>query len=133
MMIDSSAAVAFLFGEPEALAFASAIESDSVRLMPASAVLEFALAVERKYALAGASALDAFLHEMRVAIIPFGEPDLTQARLAFRTFGKGRHPAALNFGDCMVYAACKATGEALLFKGADFARTDVLAHPASVT
>lgn len=131
MVIDASAAVAFLLSEPEGPAFSAAIESDPVRLMPASAVLESAIAIERKYALAGASALDAFLHEMRVVIVPFGEAELTHARSAYRTFGKGRHPAGLNFGDCMAYAASKATGEALLFKGADFARTDVLAHPAS--
>ena len=55
-----------------------------------------------------------------------------RSTFAFRTFGKGRHPAALNFGDCMIYAACKAAGEALLFKGGDFAHTDAPAHPASV-
>jgi len=132
MVIDASAAVALLLGEVEATAFSAAIESDPVRLMPASAVLESALAIERKYALAGASALDEFLRETRVVIVPFGEVELAHARSAFRTFGKGRHPAGLNFGDCMVYAACKATGEALLFKGSDFARADVAAHPASV-
>jgi ribonuclease VapC len=132
MVIDTSVAVTILFDEPESAAFSRAIERDSIRLMPASAVLESALVVERAIGLAGASALDAFMHEMRMVVVPFGEAELAQARLAFRTFGKGRHRAGLNFGDCMVYAASKATGEALLFKGADFARTDVLAHPDSV-
>jgi ribonuclease VapC len=132
MVIDTSAAIAILFNEPEAAAFTRAIEADLTRLMPATAVFESSLVVERAIGLAGASALDTLLHEMRVAIVPFGEADLAQARLAFRTFGKGRHAAALNFGDCMVYAACKASGEALLFKGGDFAETDVPAHPASV-
>lgn len=132
MMIDSSAAIAMLLREPEASGFASAVESDDVRLMPAPAVLETAIVMERKHGLVGASALDTLLSEIRIEIVPFAASDLAHARLAFRTFGKGRHPAALNFGDCMVYATCKATGEPLLFKGADFARTDVLAHPASV-
>lgn len=132
MVIDTSVAVAILFAEPEAEAFAQAIQEDSARLMPATGVFESALVVERAIGLAGASALDALLHEMRMEIAPFGQVDLAHARLAFRTFGKGRHPAALNFGDCMVYAVCKATGEALLFKGGDFAKTDVLAHRASV-
>jgi ribonuclease VapC len=133
MIIDSSAAVAFLLNEAEARAFARAIEEDAVRLMPASAVLETASAVEREHGLVGASALDAFLTDAKIVVVPFGQSELDRARMAFRTFGKGRHPARLNFGDCMVYAACKATGEALLFKGADFAKTDVLAHPASVS
>jgi ribonuclease VapC len=132
MMIDSSAAIAMLLGEPEGSSFASAVESDGVRLMLAPAVLETAIAIERKHGLVGASALDALLSELGIDIVPFAASDLAHARLAFRTFGKGRHPAALNFGDCMVYAACKATGEPLLFKGADFGKTDVLAHPASV-
>jgi ribonuclease VapC len=132
MVIDSSAALAILFDEPKSAAFSRAIEADSTRLMPATAVFESALVIERTLGLAGASALDALLHMMKMVIVPFGEADLALARLAFRMYGKGRHPAGLNFGDCMVYAACKATGEALLFKGADFARTDVLAHPASV-
>jgi ribonuclease VapC len=131
MVIDTSVAVAILFDELESAAFARAIEADSTRLMPASAVFEASLVVERAIGLAGASALDAFLHEMRMAIVPFTEAELAHARLAFRTFGKGRHPASLNFGDCMVYAVSRTTGEALLFKGADFGRTDVLAHPAS--
>ena len=132
MVIDSSAAIAILFGEPEAEAFARAIGGDATRIMPATAVFETALVVERKYGLAGASALDAFLSDAGIVVASFAQTDLAQARLAFRTYGKGRHPAALNYGDCMVYAACRAAGEALLFKGNAFSKTDAAAHPASV-
>ena len=71
--------------------------------------------------------LDLYLARSRMAIVPFTETQAGLARDAFRRFGKGRHPAKLNFGDCMAYALAKETGEELLFKGTDFGQTDIVA------
>ena len=75
--------------------------------------------------------LDRFLSALDITLVPFGPDEYRHAAAAFRRYGKRRHPARLNFGDCMAYAVSKATGEPLLFKGADFANTDVERHPAS--
>jgi ribonuclease VapC len=128
MVIDTSALVAILFGEPEAEGFADAIEQDAVRLMSAASVLEAAIVVESELGDAGARELDLLLYQAEVAIVPFSPDHLAAARHAFHTFGKGRHAAA-NFGDCFSYALSKSTGEPLLFKGDDFARTDVAGCP----
>ena len=75
--------------------------------------------------------IDTFCSGLGVRVVPFGPDEYRHAAAAFRRYGKGRHPARLNFGDCMAYAVSKATGEPLLFKGVDFANTDVERHPAS--
>jgi ribonuclease VapC len=128
MVIDTSAIVAMLFGEAEAEAFAATIESDPVRLMSVASALEATIVVESELGIAGSRELDALLQTAGVAIEPVTVEQLAAARHAFRTFGKGRHPAALNFGDCFSYALSKFTGEPLLFKGDDFTRTDVDRH-----
>ena len=69
--------------------------------------------------------LDLYLARSRMEIVPFTEPQARLARDAFKRYGKGRHPAQLNFGDCMAYALAKETGEELLFKGTDFSQTDI--------
>ena len=125
MVIDTSAVVAILFGEPEAESFAEAIAHDPVRLMSAASVLEAAIVVESELRDPGTRELDLLLYKAGITIVPFSPEHLTAARRAFRVFGKGRHAAALNFGDCFSYALSKSTGEPLLFKGADFPRTDV--------
>jgi ribonuclease VapC len=128
MVIDTSALVAILFGEPEAEAFAEAIEQDPVRLMSAASVLEAVIVVESELGDPGARELDLMLYKAGITVVPFSPEHLAAARHAFRVFGKGRHAAALNFGDCFSYALSKSTGEPLLFKGADFPRTDVARH-----
>jgi ribonuclease VapC len=128
MVIDTSAIVAILFGEPEAAAFAESIEQDPVRLMSAAAVLETAIVVESELGEAGGRELDLLLYKTEIRVAPFSAEHLAAARHAFRVFGKGRHAAALNFGDCCSYALSKATGEPLLFKGEDFSRTDVVPY-----
>jgi ribonuclease VapC len=125
MVIDASAIIAILFGQPEAATFAEAIEQDAVRLMSAASVLEAAIVVESGLGDPGARELDLLLYQAGITIVPFSADHLAAARHAFRVFGKGRHAAALNFGDCFSYALSKSTGEPLLFKGEDFARTDV--------
>jgi ribonuclease VapC len=128
MVIDTSAVVAILFGEPEAEAFAQTIEQDPVRLMSAASVLEAAIVVESELGDPGARELDLLLYKAGITVVPFSPEHLAAARHAFRVFGKGRHAAALNFGDCFSYALSKSTGEPLLFKGADFPHTDLPRH-----
>lgn len=128
MVIDTSAAMAVLQREPEAAAFAQAIEADPVRLISAVSVLEAGMIVEARKRAAGALELDNFLLRSQLEVVPFDAEQAQVARLAFRRYGRGRHRAGLNFGDCAVYALAKTRGERLLFKGEDFARTDV-EHP----
>jgi ribonuclease VapC len=125
MVIDTSAVVAILFGEPEAATFPEAIEQDPVRLMSAASVLEAAILVESELGDPGARELDLLLYQAGITIVPFAPDHLAAARHAFRVFGKGRHAAALNFGDCFSYALSRSTAEPLLFKRDDFPRTDV--------
>jgi ribonuclease VapC len=125
MVIDSSAALASLLGETEAEVFATAIDADPTRIMSAISVLEASIVIEARKGPGGGRELDLFLHRGRIDVVPFNIHQLELARDAYRRFGRGRHPAALNFGDCCTYALAAASGEALLFKGDDFGRTDI--------
>lgn len=125
MVIDTSALVAVLFGEAEAEQFAAAIEQDPVRLISSATVLEASLVVESELGEEGGRELDLLLMKAALETIAFNAEHLTIARDAYRRYGKGRHPAGLNFGDCFSYALSQATGEPLLFKGGEFSQTDV--------
>ncbi len=125
MVVDSSALVAILFNEPEAVAFSELIfQATEVRISTAS-VLETSIVLEGRYEL-GEFDLDAHMEQLDLTVVTFDEPTLLLARLAFRQFGKGRHPAGLNFGDCISYATARRFQEPLLYKGRDFARTDIV-------
>ncbi len=126
MVIDTSAVVSILFDEPERRALTEAVEADPVRLISAATLLESALVVEARRGEAAGRELDLLLHRADVRTVPVDEHHVQIARKAWRRYGKGRDPAALNFGDCFSYALAAATGEPLLFIGDDFARTDVL-------
>ncbi len=125
MVIDTSAVVAILLDEPERHRFNELIEISARRFISAGTLIETALVIETRRGDIGRRALDAFLNEARFETIAVDSDQVTIARTAFRTYGRGRHRAGLNFGDCFAYALAKATGEPLLFKGADFARTDI--------
>jgi ribonuclease VapC len=125
MVIDTSAVLAILFDEPERRRFTEAIEAADTRLVSTATVLEAAHVVESKRGEAGGRELDLFLHRAAFQRVPFNDEQLDIARGAMRRYGKGRHRAALNYGDCFAYALAVATGEPLLFKGRDFALTDV--------
>ncbi len=125
MVIDSSALVAMLFGKPDAQRFATAIEADNVRLIGAPTILETSIVIDDEQDESGLRELDLLVHRANIEIIAFSEPHFRIALQAFQRFGKGRHPARLNYGDCFSYALSKATGEPLLFKGNDFALTDI--------
>lgn len=125
MVIDTSAVVAILQREPESERFAALLEADSIRLISAVSVLEAGMIVEVRKGETGALELDNFILRGQFQTVPFDAEQANIARLAFRQFGKGRHPAGLNFGDCAAYALASTRGEPLLFKGEDFAKTDI--------
>lgn len=125
MVIDTSAIVAIALNEAEAAAFEKRIADDPVRLISAATLLEVSMVIEARLGEAGGSELDLWLHKVGVEIISVEAEHADQARRAWRRYGKGRHPAALNFGDCFSYALAKLTGEPLLYKGTDFSQTDL--------
>jgi ribonuclease VapC len=125
MVIDSSALIAILLNEPEAEQFKFAIDQASVRLISAGTVLEAAIVAQQRSGQAGTSELNRTLGRLPAQIVPFDLDQLVWARYALETYGRGRHPAKLNFGDCFTYALAKSTGEPLLFKGSDFSLTDL--------
>ena len=127
MVIDTSALVAVLLREPERAAFLSALEADPVRLLSSVSTLEAAMVIEARKQEAGGRELDLFIHRARIEVVGFTPDHAEAARLAWRRYGKGNHPAALNFCDCCAYALSRTSGEPLLFKGDDFAKTDVVA------
>lgn len=125
MVIDTSALVTILLGEPETEAFARAIAGDVRRLISAFTALETGIVIEAKKGEAGSRELDLLLHQARIEIVPMTPEHSEIARSAWRKYGKGRHKAGLNIGDCCSYALAKCSGESLLFKGDDFSQTDI--------
>jgi len=125
MVIDTSAIVAIFFNEPDAPSYRERIADDPVRLISASTFVEAAMVIEGRFGEAGGAELDLWLHKAEVEIIAVTAEHADQARRAWRRYGKGRHPAGLNYGDCFSYALATLTGEPLLFKGNDFSQTDI--------
>ena len=127
MVIDTSAVVAILFEESDQLRYATAIEAAPMRLVSAVTRVELSFVVEGRKRDAGRERLERFLALIAAEIVAVTPEQATLAIGAFRTFGRGRHPAALNIGDCFSYALASATGYPLLFKGNDFIHTDIRA------
>ena len=125
MILDTSALFALLTDEPEATRMVAALEADPVRLISASTLVEIGIVVEARYGDAGGRELDLLLHRLGVETVSVTSEQAEVARSAWRRFGKGRHPAGLNYGDTFAYALSAVSGEPLLFKGADFEATDV--------
>ena len=125
MVVDTSAMMAILLGEPSADRLVAALEASRTRLVSAATVVETSLVVLGRFGEAGDPQLDRLLRGIGVEVVPVGEEQIVLARDAALRFGRGRHPAALNFGDCFSYALAVARGEPLLFVGDDFAKTDV--------
>jgi ribonuclease VapC len=126
MVIDTSAIVAILFNEPERLAFDRLIAGHDVRLVSAITRVEAAFVIEGRTGDIGRARLDRFFAFGGVEIVAVTPEQAELAVEAFRRYGKGRHPVGLNIGDCFPYALAKSTGETLLFKGDDFAHTDIV-------
>jgi ribonuclease VapC len=126
VIIDTSALIAILRDEPEAAACAKAIEAATHRRISAANFVETAIVVDGSRDPIASRRFDDLVIEARLVIEPVTEAQARIAREAYRDFGRGSgHPARLNFGDCFAYALARATGEPLLFKGADFANTDI--------
>jgi ribonuclease VapC len=130
MVVDTSALLAVLFAEQEAEEFARAIAGSEVARISAATLLEAGIVADNQTDQRTGRQLDALVANFRLRIEPVTEAQVRIARQAYLDFGRGNHPAGLNFGDCFAYALAKATGEPLLFKGKDFARTDLRAHGA---
>ena len=126
MIIDASAVLAVLFGErTDAGRYEDAIAAAWPRRMSVVALLEAAMVVESRGGAAAGQELDMLLEKSAVELVSVTPEHANAARRAWRRFGKGNHPAALNFGDCFAYALARTAGEPLLFKGKDFAQTDI--------
>ncbi len=125
MIVDTSAVIAILFAEPDAKTYAQAIANAESCRMSSATLVEASIVTDVQTKNAGSRQLDAFIRRAGIAIEPVTEEHAHIARQAYADFGKGRHPAALNYGDCFSYALAKATGEPLLFKGADFRKTGI--------
>jgi ribonuclease VapC len=127
MIVDTSALIAILFHEAEAGRFIAAIDTAGVVAIAAPTLVEAALLSEGRVGPSMRLELDDLLRTMRPEIVPFTAEHAALAADGWRRFGKGRHPAGLNLGDCFAYALARHRDEPLLFKGEDFARTDVKA------
>jgi len=125
MVVDTSALIAILFGEPETESFVQALVNDPKKMISAFNILETAIVVEAKKGEPGGRELDLLVHRARIEIIPLNGDQVELALAAWRKYGKGNHPAGLNIGDCCAYALAKYSGEPLLFKGRDFSQTDI--------
>lgn len=126
MILDSSVPLAIIFGETGHEQFTKSIGAATTLRFSAASLLEASIVAERRNGDTGILWLDSLLRRSQVKIEPVTEEQALIARQAFSTYGKGRHPASLNFGDCFSYALAKSLGEPLLFKGDDFRKTDVL-------
>ncbi|MCY4003604.1 MAG: type II toxin-antitoxin system VapC family toxin [Rhodospirillales bacterium] len=125
MVIDTSALVAILQDEPERGAFNEAIEAADRRSMSVVSFVEASMILETRFGPDGVRALDLVIAKADIELVPVDAEQAHAARTAFRAYGKRRHPAGLNFGDCFAYALARTLGEPLLFKGSDFSLTDV--------
>jgi ribonuclease VapC len=126
MILDTSSIIAILGEEPDAERYIHAISRAQSCRISAANFVELSIVVEAQFDQEVVQQCDALFHRVGVMIEPVTVEQAHLARQAFHDFGKGRHPAALNFGDCFAYALSKATGEPLLFKGEDFKKTDVV-------
>lgn len=125
VVIDSSALLAVLLAEPERSHFVDLIAKAGVRLLSAANALEAAIVSESRLGTIGGHELDILIQKASIEIVSVDAEQFSAARRAWRKYGKGRHPAALNFGDCFAYALSKVSSEALLAKGTDFQQTDL--------
>jgi ribonuclease VapC len=125
MVIDTSALVAIFLDEPQRNHFLEQIIQADKRLVSAASVVEAGIVLEARQGPAVSRDFDLFLHEAGIEIVSVDETQAAQARSAFRQYGKGRHPAGLNFGDCFTYALAVVSGEPILAKGDEFRRANL--------
>jgi ribonuclease VapC len=125
VILDTSSVLAILRDEEDGPTFAEKIREADVCRMSAPTFVELSMVLESTAGDTGILACDTFFRENEIRVEPFTEEHALAARHGFSSYGKGRHPAGLNMGDCFCYALAKVTGEPLLFKGNDFRKTDV--------
>jgi len=125
MVIDTSAIVAILRNEPEAVRLERALVADQIRLVPATCILEARMVLVSRRGEHALAEIDLWLKKIEAGIIAVDADLVDLATQGWLTYGKGRHPAALNFADCISYALSKRADEPLLFIGNDFAQTDI--------
>ena len=126
MILDSSLLVAILAEEPDAELYIQAISRAPRCRISAGNFIELSIVIEGQFGVEVVQQCDALFRRVGIVIEPVTVEQAHLARQAFHDFGKGRHPAGLNFGDCFAYALAKITGEPLLFKGEDFKKTDLV-------
>lgn len=127
MIVDTSAVLAILFNEPDARRYAEAIADAESCRMSAASFLEAGITIDGQAGAEAGRQLDVLIQQAGIAIEPVSVEQVQLARQAFLDFGRGRHPARLNYGDTFAYALAKIIGEPLLFKGKDFSQTDIQA------
>lgn len=125
MIIDTSALVALLEQEPEAERIARTLAATPDRLLSAASLVEVGIVMQARHGDDGARDLDLLLAKLHVEVVPLTARQADVARKAYRRYGRGRHDAKLNLGDCFAYALAKDTSAPLLFKGDDFGKTDI--------
>ena len=125
MIVDSSALVALLLAEPGSERIERALLANPGSRLPAPCYLEVCMAMAGRFGPGARRQIDEILRDLAIGLLSFTEEQARTAADAFVRYGKGRHPAALNFGDCMAYAVAVSEGEPLLFVGGDFALTDI--------
>ena len=125
LVVDTSAAVAVILGEPGNEEIAAYLEDALARLMPTAIRVELGIVIEARLWPAGQDIVDRFLRDARIEIVPVDADLAARAMSGWRRYGKGRHPAGLNFGDCFTYALAERTGYPVLCTGDDFAATDL--------
>ena len=125
MVVDTSVLIAVLLQEPQAARITELIDGASPCLLSAANLLEASIVIEGRKREAGAYDLDRFIYRSGIEIVSVDVDQAEIARQAWRRFGKGRHPAGLNYGDCFAYSLAKSRGLPLLFTGNDFNRTDI--------
>lgn len=127
MILDTSAIMAILQQEPEAPRLTAALADTMGHAISAATLVELCLVAEGRGGAAAWAEVEALLAGAGIDVVPFTADQARLAQEGWRRFGKGRHPAGLNLGDCFAYALARSRGEPLLFKGGDFSRTDVKA------
>jgi ribonuclease VapC len=125
VVIDSSAILAIIYAEPEAQTFLHLINQSDRCLLSSPGYVELSIVLGTRHGEKGVENLDRLLESLSVTMVPFTPAQARLAAEAFLKFGKGRHPAKLNMGDCFSHAPAKDMGQPLLFKGNDFGQTDI--------
>ncbi len=125
LVVDTSAVVAIILGDPRSEELAVHLENAIARLMSAAIRVELGIVIEARYWPAGQDIVDRFLRDANIDIVPVDADLAARAMSGWRRYGKGRHPAGLNFGDCFTYALAERTGYPVLCTGDDFAATDI--------